>query len=176
MKRILVGLAVWGVLGVAHGQIVAPVQLIVQPQTKKRGAGGGWYWSNSNDSRTLHIIVKNLSAQPISELTVRWGIVKTRIGGSTRGPRQAAYGDEQKLDLKPTEQKEFDTPSLDVYHHDWVDTGTVHGEKITGHGAQVLIGGKVVAEQFVPPGVKPLFEKLRPMPKDEEEPRPSTRR
>ena len=176
MKRILVALAVCAALGVAHGQI-SPVQLIVQPQTKKRGAGSGWYWRDSNDSRTLHIIVKNLSAQPINELTVRWGIVKMRIGSSnTRGPREAAYGAEEKFDLKPTTQKEIDTPYLDVHHHDWHASGTYYGEKITGHGAQVLLQGKVIAEQFTPPGIKPLFDKLKPMPKDEEETRPSKRR
>ena len=40
------------------------------------------------------------------------------------------------------------------------------GDKIIGHGVQVLIEGKVVLEEFVPPTVKGTFGKLSPVESD----------
>ncbi|MBM4085074.1 MAG: hypothetical protein FJ272_09825 [Planctomycetes bacterium] len=152
-------------LSAAYAQ-VSPVQLTVQPQTKRRGSGGE-FWSYTHASRSLHIVVKNVSPQPLSDVIVRWGIVKSRVR-YFEGFREAAFGAEEKMDLKPMEQRVFDTPSLEAAREDSHYGGTYYGDKIIGHGVQVLIGGKVVTEQFVPPTIKPAFERLKPMPTEDD--------
>ncbi len=147
----------------------AQLQLTVQAISHRKGVGGGFTYSSTQSSRALEITLKNTTPKPVTGVTVRWGIVKTRTGYSyssrdnDRNWHERAFGGEEKLDLKPLEQKIIETAEVSGYHEDSHYSGTFWGEKITGHGAQVLIDGKVVVESFVPPNIKRLFEKLSPV-------------
>ena len=147
--------------------VQAQVQLTVQAVSHRKGVGGGYSYSSMQSSRALEITIKNTTPKPVTGVTVRWGIVKTRTGyyyhDSDRNWHERAFGGEEKLDLRPLEQKVIETAEVSGYHEDSHYSGTFFGEKITGHGAQVLVNDKVVAESYVPPTIKGLFEKLTPV-------------
>lgn len=165
----MVWLAVCGMALPVSAQF-GPVQLKVERMTKKTDAGetresrgsvtiiyAGDYAANM----ALKITMRNTSAQPLSGLTLRWGIVKSQVSGYRQGS-DAAYGAEQPLELKPFEAKLIETDVVTATGKRFAD-GDARGEKIRGHGVQVLRDGKVIAEEFVPPTVKKTFETLKPV-------------
>ncbi|MCX7827023.1 MAG: hypothetical protein N2689_15950 [Verrucomicrobiae bacterium] len=79
-----------------------------------------------------------------------------------------AFGEEQTLDLKPLETKVIETASVEALGQRW-NYLSPEGEKIVGHGVQVLVIGKVVAEEYVPPTYKKCFEKIKPVQGPQEE-------
>ena len=152
----------------AAAQIV-PVQLDVKIVNRKRESGGGAYYSNIQSSRALQITIQNTSPRPVTGVMVRWGIVKTQsriyTSDSQRNWRERAFGAEEKLELKPREQKVIETAEVGAAHEESHISGSIYGEKIIGHGVQVLINDKVVAEAYVPasPAIKRALEKLHPV-------------
>jgi hypothetical protein len=149
----------------AAAQMV-PLTLDVKPVTRKRASGSGAYYSNIQSGRALQITIQNTSPKPVADVMVRWGIVKTQsriyYSDSQRNWRERAFGAEEKLDLKPREQKVIETAEVGAAHEESHISGSIYGEKIIGHGVQVLIGDKVVAESYVPasPAIKKAMEKL----------------
>jgi hypothetical protein len=144
----------------------SPVQLTVQRITKKTStgdtyAGTLWYPGDYSANMALRITVKNTTPQLVNGLTIRWGIVKSQVSVYRQG-NDVAYGGEQTLDLKTIESKTVETDVVGATGKRFSD-GDTRGEKIRGHGVQVLRDGKVIAEEFVPPTVKKAFENLRPV-------------
>ncbi|MBI5395572.1 MAG: hypothetical protein HZA91_09780 [Verrucomicrobia bacterium] len=156
--------------------MAAQVRLEVKPVTSKKDVGG--VYGNAAEyvqSRSLAINIQNTSAKPILGITVRWGIVKMNQGGyvsrSSKGLRSgqsAAFGGEESVDLKPLESKRIETSAVEAGGRRW-NYLSPEGEKLVGHGVQVLIGDKVMAEEFVPPTVKNAFKELRPVGSDRDE-------
>lgn len=172
MKKLIVLLVVCGLAMPLAAQLAVPLQLDVKQLSRKRASGGGNYYSNVQSGRALQITIKNTSPKPVSGITVRWGIVKTRsrIIDSNRGWRERAFGAEEKLDLKPLEQKIIETAEVGAAREESHYDGWMYGEKIIGHGVQVLINGIQVAENVVPPSpaIKKSLEKLYPIEEEEE--------
>lgn len=173
MKKLIVLLVLCGMALPLVAQMV-PLQLDVKPVTRKRASGSGAYYSNIQSGRALQITIQNTSPKPITGVTVRWGIVKTQSrvyfsSDSQRNWRERAFGAEEKLDLKPREQKVIETAEIGAAHEESHISGSIYGEKIIGHGVQVLIDDKVVVESYVPasPAIKKAMEKLYPV-EDEE--------
>ncbi|MBI5686689.1 MAG: hypothetical protein HZC54_16610 [Verrucomicrobia bacterium] len=140
----------------------AQLHLEVKASTKKREVAASGNLAGYVQSRSLNIVVRNAAPYVMSGVTVRWGVVKTQLRG---GPRATAYGAEQLLDFQPLETKTITTPFVEAAGRRWINT-ILEGEKLDGHGAQLLVAGKVVAEEFSPPSVKPAFENLKPLPVD----------
>lgn len=169
MKKLLVLMVVMGITVSASAQ--SPVQVTVQRITKKKSAQGAvtqrgnityYDFNTANSSMALRIALQNISIRPIEDVTVKWGIVKMRLSGSNHAG-DVAYGKEEKCSLKPKEAKVMETETVQAMKQESQISDTQHGEKIRGHGVQVLMGGKVVWEEFVPPNVKKAFENLRPL-------------
>ncbi|MBI5685353.1 MAG: hypothetical protein HZC54_09735 [Verrucomicrobia bacterium] len=173
MKKLIVLFVFCGMILPLAAQMV-PVQLDVKPVSRKRGTGGGVYYSNVQTGRALQITIQNTSPKPVTGVTVRWGVVKTRSrvysSDSQRNWRERAFGAEEKLDLKPREQKVIETAEVAAAREESHFDGWMYGEKIIGHGVQVLINDKVVLENFVPPSpaIKKALEKLYPIEEEEE--------
>lgn len=174
MKRLIMLLFFWGTVLSVSAQMVVPVQLDVKPVSRKRASGGGFYYSNVQTGRALQITIQNTSPKPVTGVTVRWGIVKTRSrvysSDSQRNWRERAFGAEEKLDLKPREQKIIETAEVGAAREESHVDGWMYGEKIIGHGVQVLIDDKVVAETYVPgsPAIKKSLERIYPVEEEEE--------
>lgn len=167
MKRIsLITLAVSVLLGnqfTAFAQTVTgvcPVQLVeVRPTIKKKDVSPGFgNRAGYQQSRALTILIRNTSKQPVVGIVVRWGIVRADLSEG----KQIAYGTEETLDLKPLETKTIETATINASGQRY-NFSAQRGQKIMGHGAQVLMGGRIVAEVFAPPSVKPSFAKLTPV-------------
>ncbi|MBI5686355.1 MAG: hypothetical protein HZC54_14875 [Verrucomicrobia bacterium] len=169
MRRLLVFMLVAG-MGVSAGA-QSPVQVAVQRLAKKKFVQGDvrtvgnttWYSSNQADaSLTLRITVRNISISPIDGAVVRWGVAKTRLAGNSRAG-DMAYGREEKCSLKPLGTQIIETETVEAARRESQLSQQAFGEKIRGHGVQVLIGGRVVWEEFVPATVRKSFENLRPV-------------
>lgn len=166
MKRLMILLVLCGAVLPVAAQMTVPLQLDVKPLTRKRASGSGAFYSNIQASRALQITIQNTSPKPVTEVTVRWGIVKTRSriysSDSQQNWRERAFGAEEKLDLKPREQKVIETADVSAAHEESHISGSIYGERIVGHGVQVLIGDKVVKEIYVPdsPAIKKAMEKI----------------
>ncbi|MFA6563619.1 MAG: hypothetical protein WCV00_17065 [Verrucomicrobiia bacterium] len=173
MKRLTFLLVLFGAVLPVFAQMV-PLQLDVKPISRKRGTGSGSYYSNVQTGRALQITIQNTSPKPVTGVTVRWGVVKTRSrvysSDSQRNWRERAFGAEEKLDLKPREQKTIETAEVGAAREESHFDGWMYGEKIIGHGVQVLINDKVVVESYVPPSpaVKKALEKLYPIEEEED--------
>jgi len=148
----------------------SPLQLTVQRITKKtdsgerheaRGSVTVIYAGDYSANMALRITVKNTSTKPLEGLTLRWGIVKSQVTGY-RQTGDVAYGGEQPLDLKPTESKTIETDVVSAFGKRFAD-GDSHGERLRGHGVQILREGRVIVEEFVPPTCKKAFEALKPV-------------
>ncbi|MCX6908671.1 MAG: hypothetical protein NTY01_11585 [Verrucomicrobia bacterium] len=139
---------------------ICPVQLVeVRPTIKKKDVSPGFgNRAAYQQSRALAILIRNTSKQPVTGIVVRWGIVRADLSEG----KQIAYGTEETLDLKPLETKTIETATINASGHRY-NFSAQRGQKIMGHGAQVLMGGRVVAEVFAPPSVKSAFEKLTPV-------------
>jgi len=172
MKKLIVLFVFCGMVLPLAAQMV-PLQLDVKPASRKRGTGSGSYYSNIQASRALQITIQNTSPKPVTGVTVRWGVVKTRVrayfSDSQQNWRERAFGAEEKLDLKPREQKIIETAEVGASRQEDNTDGSIYGEKIIGHGVQVLIDDKVVAESYVPasPAIKKALEKLYPVEEEE---------
>lgn len=158
----------------ATAQVVL-VRLEVKPVVSKKNTP----WDNGNrlihnESRSLNISVHNNTPQPILGVKVRWGIVKTQLAGKSNNLKAStsAFGKEETLDLKPLERKTFVTSAVEAQSKQF-DRLATQGEKIVGHGVQLLINGSVVAEEFVPPSCKKPFETLQ---SPDPEPKPRGKR
>ena len=176
MKRWTIWMTLFGFLLSASAQM-SPVQVTVQRVSKKKsdgesstGIGGGWILIKPGDYSgilSLRITVRNASSQPLSGVAVKWGIAKARVSRLNRG-NDVVYGAEETMDLKPLESKVVETATVEASGKSYND-GDAMGEKLRGHGVQILVGGKVVWEEFSPISVKKGFENVRPVGSDAEE-------
>jgi ribulose 1,5-bisphosphate synthetase/thiazole synthase len=170
MKTMLM-LAVALVIVASVGAQTCPVQVSVQHISKKKDTpgdvthhGGMVYWTNNKiaSSMALRITLQNPLVQPVDDIVVRWGIAKVSISTTGHGA-PVAYGREEKCSLKPKETKILETDSVDARSSESPISDHRSGEKILGHGVQLLIAGKLAWEEYVPGTVKPAFDNLRPM-------------
>ena len=139
---------------------LSPVQLVeVKPITKKMNiTGGAGNATSFQESRALAITIRNGSLQPMSRVVVRWGVVIANLSKNL----STAYGEDEIVDLKPTETKTIETAVITA-GGSRSNSRNNAGEKVIGHGVQVLVVGRVVAEEFIPPSVKPIFNNLKPI-------------
>ncbi len=169
MKKLLILMVAAGVVLSANAQ--SPVHVTVQRISKKkseqgevrRGSKVRIFPHNTADaSVTLRITIQNTSGRPVEDMVVRWGVAKVRLhrGGQTG---DVAYGRDEKCSLKPGEIKVIETETVEASSSESQLTDFRKGEKIHGHGVQLLVGGKVVWEEFVPLTVKKSFENLKPL-------------
>lgn len=165
----MVWLVVCGTALPAFAQF-SPLQITVQRITKKtdtgerheaQGSATIIYAGDYSANMALRITVRNTTTKPFDGLTLRWGIVKSQVIGFRQGG-DVAYGGEQPLDLKPTEVKVIETDVVSASGKRFAD-GDARGERLRGHGVQILRDGKVIAEEFVPPTTKKAFEALKPV-------------
>jgi hypothetical protein len=168
MRNLVLLLMAWS-LGVPAFAQVSPVQLTMEPVSKKKvkqgdtwHEGGIHYFARDQveASRTLRITVRNNTRQPIEDITIRWGVAKVHMGGSGHGS-PVVYGGEETLSLRAQETKVIETETIEARGQVSQLTDRRYGEKIFGHGAQVLVGGKVVCEEYVPSTLKADFQNLR---------------
>ena len=184
MKRLMMLLVAIGLVMPAYAQF-SPVQVTVQRVSKKKSkqgdvrAEGGMLWFSMNDlhaALSLRVTLRNTTSKPVEGVVVKWGIAKTRMTSGGPGVGMAVYGAEQTCSLNPLETKVIETDTVEASGKESQISEHRSGEKIYGHGVQVLLNGKVVSEEFVPPGVKKGFEELRAVGSDEgkgEERRPT---
>ena len=175
MKRLLMLMVGVGMVLSASAQ--SPVQVTVQRISKKKSAQGEvkplahtrYYAHNTADaSLTLRITIQNISGRPIEDVVVRWGVAKVRMRRSPHA-KDVAYGRDEKCSLQSNESKVIETETVEASRSESQLTDFKTGEKIHGHGVQLLIGGKVMWEEFVPPAVKNSFDDLRPVGDQEKE-------
>lgn len=178
MNKMLVLMLAVGMAVSASAQ--SPVQVTVQRVTKKKSAQGAvnqrgntiyFDYNTASASMGLRITIQNTSIRPVEGVTVKWGIVKARLTGDGRAG-DMAYGKEEKCSLNPKETKVIETETVGAQKQEDQLSDRQFGEKIRGHGVQVVIGGRVVWEEFVPPNVKKAFENLRPLDDQEKRPEP----
>ncbi|MCX7827020.1 MAG: hypothetical protein N2689_15935 [Verrucomicrobiae bacterium] len=144
---------------------LAAVQLmeVKAVNTKRDSASGYANQSVYAQTRALRITLRNTTAQPLHGIKVRWGVVKDRLpsGNPIVKPYTAAFGAEETIDLKPFETRTIETAPVDAHGARW-NYLPPSGEKIVGHGVQVVLGDKVVAEEITPPSYKKTFDKIYP--------------
>ena len=140
--------------------LVCPVQLVQvrAVNSNKNLALGAGNRATFQQSRSLTILIRNTSREPVSGIAVRWGIVRADV----RGGRETAYGKEEIIDLNPLETKTIETATINASGRRW-NFKAPEGQKITGHAVQVRVGGQVIGEDFSPASVKAAFEKLQPV-------------
>lgn len=175
MNKLLVLMAVVGITLSANAQ--CPLQVTVQRIAKRKSAQGEvttrgnmqyFQYNTQNSALTLRITLQNISIRPVEDVVVKWGVAKTRLTGSGHAG-DVAYGKEEKCSLKPKEVKVIETETVQARKQESQIDDRQFGEKIRGHGVQVLIEGKPVWEEFVPGTVKKSFENLRPIEDQEKE-------
>lgn len=178
MNKLLLLMLIAGIALPASAQ--SPVQVTVQRISKKKSAQGDvrqegniiWFSNNTaNASLTLRITIQNISSRPIENAVIRWGVAKVRLSG-TAHTGDVAYGKEEKCSLNPKEIKVIETETVEAQKRESQLSDRQFGEKIRGHGVQVLIGGRLVCEEFVPPNIKKSFDNLRPIDDQEKEEKP----
>ncbi len=174
MKRLLVWVGAVGGGLPLYAQ--SPLQMKVERISKKHDSGERTegmfiYAADYAASMALRVTITNTAPKPVTGVKIKWGIVKTQVRGysATRGV-EAAYGAEQKFDLKPMEKKIIETESVEAGGRHFND-GETHGDRIHGHGVQLTVADKLIAEEFVPgtPGIRKAFENMRPV-GDQEKP------
>ncbi len=170
-------LFLWAAMVLPAAAQIMPLQLEVKPLIMKKDvsvtfANGASYVQ----SRSLKITVRNTAPRPVTGVTVRWGIVKQHQSAraNSKNPGTEAYGAEEKFDLKPLEIKILETATVDAEGHRYNYVSPL-GDKIIGHGVQVMLDGKVVLEEIVPPTVKETLTKLHPVGPDAGDSPPSGR-
>ncbi len=175
MKTLVIWVVVAGMALSASAQF-SPVQVTVQRVSKKKSAQGDFTPSGRvilvapntvAASMSLRITLQNSSTSPIEDIVVRWGISKIRLSGTGHGA-DAVYGKEEKCSLKPKETKIIETDVVEANSAESQLTDRRSGEKIHGHGVQVMLGGRVLWEEFVPTTVKAAFANLRPLDSQEQ--------
>jgi hypothetical protein len=162
MKKHWMVLAVFcGAILPVAAQMAVPLQLDVKPITRNKGVGGGYFYNNTQSKRALQITIQNTSPRPVTGVKVRWAIVKMRVRASSDW-HERAFGAEETFDLKPREQKIIETAEVGAYREEDNFSGYVYGDKIIGHGVQVLVDGKIVAKMYVPgsSAVEKTMEKI----------------
>lgn len=177
--KTLVALVVLIILALpGHAQLPPTIRLDVQMISKKNADRSG---KGFTQSRALHITVFNYGSKPINGITLRWGVIKNRTANtgsssSTTGnltvtsyyfskSPAVAYGATESFDLDRSQTKVIDTPPIEASGAYWTTTPNVSktGEKILGHGAQILLEGKVMIDQVTPASYRPLFDDLQPL-------------
>lgn len=145
---------------------VGSIQLEVNPITQKKNlALGAGNVATFVQTRSLSISVRNLTPHNLPEVVVRWGVVKASLGTGTTAstrPSITAYGKEETIGIKPLETRVIQTPAVQAGGQQW-NYRSAEGEKIMGHGVQAIVGGRVLAEEFMPPTIKSSFENLKPI-------------
>ena len=159
MKTLIILLTV---CATAASVLAQQVNLMIQPINSKRGSGGD-YSRDVQASRALKITIQNPTPNHINGLTLRWAVVKSKVGTTIDPYQKHAFGAEQQIDLKPLEQLVIETKTVSVARREYDYTNHKYGEVIDGHGAQVLKDGKIIAEQMTPPAIKKSFENIRPV-------------
>ncbi|MFZ2639566.1 MAG: hypothetical protein WA117_01155 [Verrucomicrobiia bacterium] len=148
----------------------APISLDVNRIVRKKydtdvtPVQGTYGRSHYRESASLCITVQNLSPQLLTNVVIRWAIVKKPVG-HTPSSRSVPYGAQELVVLKPVEEKIIETASIEVEGMTSQTVGRSSGEMIRGHAVQVLIGTNVVAEELFPTTLKVSFKKLQPVPK-----------
>ena len=182
MKTLVIWVVAAGMALSANAQF-SPVQVAVQRISKKKSAQGDirpdgrvtWFSPNTlAASMSLRITLQNTSVNPIEDVVVRWGISKIRLSGTSHGA-DAVYGKEEKCSLKPKEIKVIETDVVEANSTESQLTDRRGGDKIHGHGVQVMLGGRVMWEEFVPATVKAAFANLRPLDAQEPQEKPATK-
>lgn len=148
-----------------------PVLLEVKPVNRK---------DNLIHSRSLAITVRNMAGAAISDVRVRWAVVKeaydldipektrknpgqtSNVKVRSKGPPQA-YGAEKTLSLMPLQSQFWETEPIQSFEGRYHKDPPYPGDSIIGHGVQVLVGGKLVAESYTDARHKALFEKISPV-------------
>jgi len=167
MRRILI-LVVCNVALTTLGQAPS-VMLEVKPVNRKE---------KLVYSRALAVSVRNFGRVPINEATVQWAVFKEaydlkfetkgkKAGSDTRnftvqptGPPQA-FGGEKTVKLAPLQAVSFETEEVKAYEGRFHGDPPLPGDSIVGHGVQVIVGGRVVAESYADPRHKGLLEKIQ---------------
>ena len=170
MKKLLILALLFGI-GVCEGA-QTNLDVKVERVSKKKysqgevvGTGQGrhtFYPNTGTASLTLRITLHNTSTSALNDLVVRWGIVKQQYDGRSK-TADVAYGREEKCSLKPQETRIIETETVGATREETQLSQRVFGEKLHGHGVQVLLGGRVLWEEFVPGTVKPAFDNMRPL-------------
>lgn len=148
----------------------APINLDVKRVMKKKydadvtPVTGLYGRSHYRESASLCITVQNLSPQLLTNVVVRWAIVKKPVGHSFWS-KSTPYGAQELVALNPLEEKIIETASIEVQGMTSQMVGRSSGEMIRGHAVQVLIGTNVVAEELLPTTLKVSFKNLQPVPK-----------
>jgi len=142
------------------GALVCPIQLVqVRQSTKKKDVTSGpANRATYQHSQALTIMIRNTTRLPVSGVTVRWGILRTEL----QGGRETAYGKDEVLDFIPLEMKTIETASVEARGRRW-NYRAQEGQKITGHGVQVRMGGQVVGEEYSQATAKAALEALKPL-------------
>jgi hypothetical protein len=179
MRRlILTGVA--GVFAtVVVAQELSPVRMTVVPMSNRKASGsqpgalqpmGG---QQAGAGRYLRVTILNLTTKPLTGVTVRWGILKSmpqHATTSTFGNMRTqtvpviAFGGQETLDLNPRQEKIFETEFLDASVGKRSNSVFRSKEKIEGHGVEIYLGGKIVAQEYVGfRGAKYQMEELHPI-------------
>lgn len=146
------------------------VTLDVKPVNRK---------DNLLHSRSLAVTVRSTTGTPLNDVKVRWAVVKEaydldvpektrkRPGQTSnakvrsKGPPQA-YGAEKTVNLAPLQALSFETDMVTSYEGRFHRDPPMPGDSIVGHGVQVIVGGRIVAESYADPRHKELLEKIQP--------------
>jgi hypothetical protein len=180
MKRLMIWFVAAGMALSAHAQF-SPVQVTVQRVSKKKSAQGDFrpdgrvVWVSPNTlaaSMSLRITLQNTTTAPMDDVVIRWGISKIRLSGTSHGA-DVVYGREEKVSLKPKETKVIETEVVEANSEESQLSDRRAGEKIHGHGVQVMLGGRVAWEEYVPATVKAAFASLRPLDAQEQHEKPA---
>ena len=120
--------------------------------------------SHYRENTVLHITVENLSPQLLTNVVVRWAVMKRAVArDSTAKP--IFYGAVETMTLKPIEGKSIETAPIELEGTSNQNVGRSAGEIFRGHAVQVMIGTNIVAEEIFPPTLKVSYKNLQPVPK-----------
>jgi len=119
--------------------------------------------SNYRETAFLHITVQNISPQLLTNVVIQWAMIKKAVARDSPA-KPVVYGAKETITLKPIDEKEIETPAIEIEGRSDQNVGRSSGELFRGHAAQVLIGTNVVAEVVFPPTLKVSFKNLQPVP------------
>jgi len=179
MKRlILMGIACVSATAVL-AQELSPVRMTVVPVSNRKTSEsqttalqpmGG---QQAGAGRYLRVTILNVTTKPLMGVTMRWGILKSMPQHATTSTfgnmrRQTvpvvAFGGQETFDFKPRQEKILETEFLDASVGKKSNSVFQSKEKIEGHGVEIYLDGKIVAQEYVGfRGAKHLMEELHPI-------------